>query len=364
MPEVNFINTPLEELFVNKRGNSKYTKKYCNARKGPYELLTGSTKSSFAKVDFCDYDTPNLTYTTDGAYAGTVNVLTGKYNVGGHRALLIPKDDQIDLYYCEHILQPIFMSFTKDGSVPSLTWNIIKKIVVPVPVREDGMFDIEKQKEISSNLQRVEERKIKLLNDKQKLENTITEANFTEGYNFKEVNITKLFTPKTGGMKYTKSYCNSNRGDYPIYSGNTRTEFAHINSHDYDGKYITWAIDGLAGYIMVLEGKFSITNHRGILIPVDNNNLDLDYMKFILEPIFRKNIKGRMGHDGQNEYTSLKQNAVNKIKQKIRIPVKEDGTFDLEAQKEIAKKYNQIENVKKAICNKIDELTSINLNLS
>jgi hypothetical protein len=31
-------------------------------------------------------------FTTDGEYAGTLKVLTGKYNVGGHRAILLKKD--------------------------------------------------------------------------------------------------------------------------------------------------------------------------------------------------------------------------------------------------------------------------------
>ena len=47
------------------------------------------------------------------------------------------------------------------------------------------------------------------------------------------------------------------------------------------------------------------------------------------------------------------------MKDTISIPVKSDGTFDLEKQKELAAKYEQIENVKKELVEKINNLTSI-----
>ncbi|MNI94914.1 hypothetical protein D3C73_1530940 [compost metagenome] len=68
-----------------------------------------------------------------------------------------------------------------------------------------------------------------------------------------------------------------------------------------------------------------------------------------------------MGHDGENEYTSLKLNVVQNIEQKFLIPVKKDGSYDLAAQKEIANKYLKIEEIKKTICNKIDEVLTIKI---
>ena len=64
----------LSELFSSERGNSKLTKAYCNKHKGKYEVYTGSTKTSFAFIDTFAYSKPLLTYTTDGEYAGILNL--------------------------------------------------------------------------------------------------------------------------------------------------------------------------------------------------------------------------------------------------------------------------------------------------
>lgn len=366
MSNIEFQKIPLHKLFESKRGNSKYTKKYCFSNAGIYEVYTGTTKGSFGKISTYDYDTPNLTYTTDGEYAGTVSVLDGKYNIGGHRAILISKDKNICLDYFKYVLEPMFKNVVKGGSVPSITWNIIKNLEIPVPLNKDNTYNFKKQEEMANKYENLLQQQSKLIEHKNSIENSIIEADFAKEYNHKEYLISELFIPCNGGVKYTKNYCNRNRGEYPVYSGNTREEFSFINTYDYNGKYLTWSIDGLAGYIKTLSGKFSITNHRGILIPkdtTDSDNLDVEYLKYIIEPIFRKNIKGRMGHNGQNEYTSLKLNAVNKIKQKIAIPIKEDGTFDLEAQREIANKYKKIEEIENGIVKRIDELVDVKISI-
>ncbi|PBC73862.1 N-6 DNA methylase [Fibrobacter intestinalis] len=177
-----------------------------------------------------------------------------------------------------------------------------------------------------------------------------------------QLRITDLFTPKNGNSDLTTAYCAKHKGIYPVYSGNTQGEFAKIDSYDYEGEYLTWAKDGLAGLMMYHNEKFSLTGHRGILKPTEAcKNIDLKYIKYIIEPIFRKNIKGRQGDLGKNEYTTLNSDMIKKMKDKINIPIKEDGSFDLEMQKEIASKYEQIEMIKKNLSEKITKLMNVNI---
>ena len=177
---------------------------------------------------------------------------------------------------------------------------------------------------------------------------------------YTEVKITDLFIPENGSGEYTKNFCVNNKGNYPVYSGTTNGEFAVVNKYDYDGTYLTWAKDGLAGYIMCLTGKFSITNHRGILVPTEKcQNIDMEYIKYILEPIFRSNVKGRKGHDGQNEYTTLNTTMIRKIKTKIPVPVKSDGTFDVDEQRSIAKLYRKLDAQRSVLISYRDKLRSL-----
>ncbi|TDM27446.1 hypothetical protein ETH99_03555 [Macrococcoides caseolyticum] len=145
MAEVKLKDVLLSELFESKRGNSKYTKRYCNQNSGKYEVFTGTTIGSFAFIDTYDYEQDYLSYTTDGENAGTLKILKGKYSVGAHRALLIPLKEDINIEYFKIILQPILFSNIKRGDVPSISWRSIKNIILSVPIKEDGKFDIETQ---------------------------------------------------------------------------------------------------------------------------------------------------------------------------------------------------------------------------
>ena len=82
-------------------------------------------------------------------------------------------------------------------------------------------------------------------------------------------------------------------------------------------------------------------------------------MRLMIEPIFRRNIKGRLGINGKNEYTTLNSAMIKAIKEKIQIPIKADGSFDLDKQKDLAQKFATIEGIKENIRNQIEALTNI-----
>lgn len=352
MSERRIISVPLEKLFINKRGNSKYTKKYCHLNHGEYEVYTGTTIGSFAKIKTYEYDTPNLTYTTDGEYAGTVKVIKDdKYNIGGHRAVLIPQSDNLYLEYFEYILEAIFKSKVKDGSVPSVTWTKIKKIEIPVPVDENGDFDFDKQREIAEKYNVLIAKKKNLTEKLIELKESYINIEIDNG-SYKEVDLKELFDYKRGGS-CTKAFCNKHKGEYPVWSANNITPLAMVDFYQYDGKYISLSRNGIAGKITILDGRFSINEDRFLLIPkVDS--IDYDFIKYTVEPILRSKKKGREGHNGQNEFTKLSYTILNKVK--IKVPINTDGSYDLETQKEISQKYEKLYKVKEGICEIISNL--------
>ncbi len=346
------INVPLEKLFTNKRGNSKYTKKYCYLNRGEYEVYTGTTIGSFAKINTYEYDTPNLTYTTDGVYAGTVKIIRDdKYNIGGHRAVLISKNNNLYLEYFEYILEAIFKSKVKDGSVPSVTWTRIKSIEIPVPVDENGKFDFNKQREIAEKYKVLITRKKNLAEKLVELEESYINIE-NDNVSYKEVCLKDLFDYKRGGS-CTKAFCNKHKGEYPVWSANNITPLAKVDFYQYDGKYISLSRNGIAGKITILNGRFSINEDRFLLIPkVDD--IDYDFIKYTVEPILRNKKKGRAGHNGENEFTKLSFAILNKVK--IKVPINGDGSYDIEAQKEISLKYEKLYKVKAGICEIISNL--------
>ena len=59
-----------------------------------------------------------------------------------------------------------------------------------------------------------------------------------------------LFEIDRGKSKYTKKYGDINKGDYPVYSASNNAPLTFINTYDFDGKFLTWATNGFAGYII------------------------------------------------------------------------------------------------------------------
>lgn len=295
---------------------------------------------------------------TDTVDTYWINTLTGERIISEDgtelRVVFKPNENKRQL---EKLIKYIRLSI-------SATNNQLKKVVYLDPT--DLATAVHQKIWIAKNsspetcLYTLELQRGKLHQYKRILQDSLISENFASKYNHVEKDLTSLFTPKRGNSKYTKTFCFNNRGEYPIYSANNNEPLAYANFFDYDGSFLTISVNGIAGRITKKEGKFSINADRVILVPLVEN-IDLDYIRFTVEPILRSKIKGRMGHDGQNEFTKLPGGTIERVK--ISIPIKEDGSFDLEAQQEIANKYRKIQQINSSIYQQIDELINIKIAL-
>lgn len=355
------IEKHIYELFEPENGNPKYTKTYCSEHSGAYIVYTGTTMGIFGKVDSADYSIPSLTFTTDGEKAGTLEYIADNgYCIGGHRTILKPLSTQLDLLYFKFVLQPLFYANVKKGDVPSLHFNRIKNKKVLVPIKDNGDFDLDKQKELAKRYQEIEIKKKALLDKIIVLQSAKVILDTDNSINFKYIPLNQMITHNNGKANYTKEFCQTVKGEFPVYSANNKTPLAYVNFADYDGTYLTYSKNGCAGYIRVVSGKFSINGDRCVITLNDGyENIDLLYLKYFLEPIFRANIKGRIGINGKNEYTKINGNMIKKLNITIPIPINSDNTFDIEKQRTMAQKYATIDSIKSEIFKQIVELTSI-----
>ncbi len=384
MSEVSFKAVKISDIFTNQRGNSKYTQKYCNEHKGEYEVFTGTTIGSFAFIDSYDYEEDLLTYTTDGENAGTLKILKGKFNVGGHRAILTAKVEGLVLEYFQFTLQKTLFECVKRGDVPSINWRSFKDKYVSIPVNEEGNYDMEKQREIVSKFEMFEKRKQEI---KIKLDylNEVNIDFISTGIDkCKIMTVNDIFDLSIGtnGSKFTKSFIKMNSGDIPVYgaSRDNIPSYGYVNDNAiiiekkdnetsktpvrYFEDCLTYNIDGLAGYIFYRKGKFSLSEKVRPLIIKDQYKdlLSPEYLKYVLEPVFRENVKGRKGKNGKNEYTKLNVKMIKNIE--VKIPIKDNDQFDLETQIEIVKKYEIINRLKADIISQALPFTLANLNFS
>ena len=228
-----------------------------------------------------------------------------------------------------------------ENEYTSLPPYMIENVAIPFPVSENGTLDLAKQQEIAGVYISIKQIKKSLCELRAPLSDVSVVLDNDE-YSIEYLPLPMLFEMSKGFAKYTKKYGNSHSGQYPVYSASSQKPLTHLDTYDYDGRYMTWATNGFAGTILILDGRFSINGDRGILLPKDDRtDLDFDYMKFVLEPIFREMAKGRRGDNGEDEFTKLYPSMLEDVM--IPVPVDHDKHISLEAQKSIAKKYLTIQ---------------------
>ncbi|MDR1580722.1 MAG: N-6 DNA methylase [Synergistaceae bacterium] len=237
----------------------------------------------------------------------------------------------------------------------------LANVSINVPIDVNGSFDLAAQRIIAEQFtllndmrRELEQKRFEISKIAIKMPNAFIDCKM------KRIEVSEAFLIERGNGKYTKAYTQKHRGEYSLYSGNTTRSFAAIDSFDYDVPCLSWVIDGLAGYMMCHDNPFSATNHRGVLLP-KSKRIDLGYAKYILEPLFRREKKGRLGENGENEYTSLPPFMIQNIE--FDVPVNDEGIFDVTAQQEIAKAYNTVEQYKKEILGKLDTLITQKVSL-
>ncbi|MFH1801507.1 MAG: restriction endonuclease subunit S [archaeon] len=253
--------------------------------------------------------------------------------------IIITKSDEIYLP---------FVAIEINNILPSLGLNKnnklykgkLRNLEIKIPLRKDGKFDLEKQKEIVSKFNKIESIKDKLKLDYDRIENLNVEI-ILEG-NKENFSFDKIFELKKGNSKYTKKYVNVNEGEFPVYSSNTKNNgiLGSINSFDYNIECVQITTNGVyAGTIFYRpKHKFSINSDAKLLVK-KSNHLDYEFLLWKLKILFKEK-----GFNWKNKVGDEKLYILN-----INVPIDEKGEFDLEKQKEIAEKYNLVEEIKERI---------------
>ena len=374
MPEVTYQvkNIPFKKCFGYMSGNSGLTKKLIHANRSEScdcmvlsSSLQNETAMGFVPKNLILpngsplklYEGQEGIVISRNGYAGEMSFLSaGRYTLTDHAYILFClKDCPFAINYQWFVFayqseMKKFITVQKGNQTWSIT-KCMKELCIDIP-------DIVVQDELAQKYTRINSLKGRIEEQRKKIEKFQLEV--VPGFQTAKVKITDLFYPQNGRGEYTRKWCLKHKGSIPLYSGNTQGVFENIDHADYEGEYLTWAKDGLAGYIMYHNEAFALTGHRGILLPTEKcKQVDLRYIKYILEPIFRRNIKGRLADGERNEYTTLNSSMIRNIAETIPIPVRTDGTYDIVAQREIAKKYETVDRIKKKLLEQLDELGQV-----
>lgn len=350
--EVSLSDANLFDLSIGKR---LLRKNYVTAN-GNIPAYSANVFSPFvytSQSNIVDFSVPYVLWGIDGTFEFNVMPIGKKFAYTDHCGVIKIKEPRINPYYLAYTLEENKHRYGFDRGLRASLSNM-KSVKVNIPIDSTGNFDANTQSHIAESMLGVRqirkdlfERRLSLGNAKVVLED--------ENYNYGYFPLMSILVPQKGYSKYTKKYGNLHSGSYPVYSASSKNALTYIDTFDYDGKYMTWSTNGFAGTILVLDGKFSINGDRGVLIPKDGRtDLDFDYMKFTLEPLFRELAKGRKGDNGEDEFTKLYPSMLNEIM--VPVPVDEHGKISLHAQQEIAAKYLAVAQCRDEVVSKLDVL--------
>jgi len=357
--KIRYKDFPLNELFSIERGLSRYTKRYGNSHRGEYPVFSASNNAPLTYINSFDFEGDFLTWATNG-FAGYVKNISGKFSINADRGLLRPKKENLNIKYIKYKLEPVLRNLAKgrkgekgEDEFTKVYPSMLESLSISMPVNSREEIDVSAQNEAVEKIIFIEETKQKIEQYKYKLGELHVEIEGVSG-NAKLVKIQDIFQI-LGEDNLTKTYINTNKGSYPVYSGQIEDGgvFGFIKGYKYDERLLTWVTYGNSGHIFVRSGKFNIGRNNCGLRPL-SNRIDLDYIKYIAEPAFLDNVKG-------DKQKSLPQNIVKNIQ--ILIPLDEDGNFDLRAQKEISQKYKKIEEIKKSISVELEKILELQIEI-
>jgi type I restriction-modification system DNA methylase subunit len=357
--EISLDDESLFELFIGKR----LLRKDFVAHKGTIPAYSANVFEPFVYTNssnISDFSKPYVLWGIDGDLDYNVMPIGTLFATTDHCGAIRIINPSISPYYLAYILEESKHLYGFDRGLRASLTNM-KKVKVMIPIDANGDYDINAQESIAEALLALREVRNQVINRRNLLLNPkiVLQDN---NYSYKYYPLKELFSTIKGFSKYTKKYGNEHTGKYPVYSASSHTPLTMIDTFDYDGKYMTWSTNGFAGTILILDGKFSINGDRGILVPIDGRtDLDFEYMKFTLEPIFRDMAKGRKGDNGEDEFTKLYPSMLDDVM--VPVPVDKDGNIDLNAQKEIAAKYLAVEQCKKDIAEKLQALIDQKVNI-
>lgn len=221
-----------------------------------------------------------------------------------------------------------------------------------IPVDKEGNFDLAAQIEIADRYSVLEDVKSALVQKVTEIGsyNIVLELS---NYTMRKIPLNEILIPVKGKSMFTKKYGDTHKGSYPVYSASSNNPLTFIDTYDFDGQYLSWSTNGFAGTVTILVDQFSINGDRGVLLP-KQERVSIQYLKYILQPIFRRLAKGRKGDRGADEFTKLYPSMISNVQ--VPIPVDENGEISLSAQQEIAAIYTTIEQYKREVLEKLNML--------
>ena len=280
----------LKEIAELKRG-VVISKDYINEHAGEYPVYSSQTENNgcLGYIDTYAYDGTYLTWTTDGANAGTVFYREGKFNITNVCGLVIVTNPQVSVKYLYYILSITAPKYVNRGmGNPKLMSNVMQELQIPLPplavqseiVRILDKFTLYKAElaaELAARCKQYEHYRNQLL---------------TFDENTKRVKLGEVAEIGTGSSNTNEG---KEEGAYPFYV-RSQTPLRK-DTFEYDATAIITAGDGVGvGKVFhFVQGKYALHQRAYRIHPTDEK-LNPKYLYFYMVTMFADYIHKTMFH--------------------------------------------------------------------
>ncbi len=170
------------------------------------------------------------------------------------------------------------------------------------------------------------------------------------------------FSKKTNSSTFTKRFIEKHKGDIPVYSASkdeSLVGYKYVKDNLENIKYfddcLTWNIDGSIGKAHYRKGRFSLSEKVIPIIVRDEyqNQVDVHYLKMQIEIQAQK--------EGFNYSNKAGKGKISKLS--LKIPVNDEGYFDLQIQKDIVELNKSVMIIKNEMISQLNLLKSTQIDL-
>lgn len=290
MTDMNYIKTShsssvlfqkVEDICTITRGRVM-SKDYIQDNAGDYPVYSSQTENNgeLGRIKTYDFEGEYLTWTTDGANAGSVFYRNGKFSITNVCGLLKLKKENISIRYLMYALQIEAPKYVSKGmGNPKLMSNVMARIKVPIP-------SMDKQKEIVNILDTFQKLRISLnreLDLREKQYQYYSRKLLSIEKDAKYVTIGECCMVEKGKTPIQKAIA----GEYPLVA--TTEERQSCNTFQFDGEAVCVPLISSRGHgvasisrIYYQEGKFALGNILCAIIPNDKHYLSAKFLRYYL----------------------------------------------------------------------------------
>lgn len=263
------------------------SKDYIRDNIGEYPVYSSQTENNgeLGKISTYDFEGEYLTWTTDGANAGSIFYRNGKFSVTNVCGLLEVIEENITTKFLYYILSVEASKYVNAGmGNPKLMSNVMSKIKVPIPPMEVQCKIVH----ILDDFTLLSEELLSELKARQKQYEFYRDNLLKFDDNIPKKALLELCRLSAGGdIDKSKVYKEKNKEyNIPVYSngiGNNAL-YGYTNNYKIKAPALTISGRGTIGYCELRKEDFYPIVRLICLKPI-NNSINIEYLKYYINTI-------------------------------------------------------------------------------